>query len=119
MEVYEGDGVVFLGIELGERRSSFSGNIKNPLDFVEKMNWSFSNGIDTNGNIWDAYAAELDIYMVIGKNGRIAYISPVVGFDEGAIDIPTLAANIRKALSGLPTPVRRTTWSRIKVMWQD
>lgn len=120
MEVYEGQGVVFLGIEKGERRSSFSGNIKNPKDFIEKMNWTFLSGMDDQERtVWNAYAAELDIYMVIGKDGRMAYISPVVGFEDGAIDIPALAAGIEQALINFPTPVRRTTWSRIKVMWQD
>jgi hypothetical protein len=112
--------VVFLGIERGWRRPSFSGNIKNPLDFLDQMNWSFPNGIDDQEEtIYKTYSAEMDTYIVVGKDGRLVYISPVVGFDEGAIDVPTIAANIRKALTDFPTPVQRTTWSRIKVMWNN
>ena len=54
--------------------------------------------------------------MVIGKNGRMVYIAPVV--IEG-IDVPALVENIRRALKARPTPVRRTTWSRIKTLWEN
>ena len=120
MEVYEDDGVVFLGIEKGVRQTSFSGNIRNPQDFVEKMNWTFPSGMDDEDNtVYNAYNAEMDTYLVVGKDGRMFYISPVVAFDEGAIDVPTIATNIRRALTEFPTPVRRTTWSRIKVLWKN
>ncbi len=120
MEVFEGQGVVFLGIERGWRRSSFSGNIKNPKDFMDQMNWTFPSGKDDQEEtVYKTYEAEMDTYMVVGKDGRMVYISPVVGFDEGAIDVPTIASNIRQALSEFPTPVRRTTWSRIKSLWKN
>jgi hypothetical protein len=112
--------VVFLGIERGWRRSSFSGNIKNPLDFVEKMSWTFPSGIDDQEEtVYKTYGADMDSYIVVGKDGRMVYLSPVVGFEEGAIDVPTIATNIRQALRDFPTPVRRTTWSRIKMLWKD
>ena len=62
MEVYEDQGVVFLGIEQGLRnRPSFTGNIISPKDFVEKMSWTFPNGIDRDNTVYNAYNANMDI----------------------------------------------------------
>jgi len=80
------------------------------------MNWSFPNGIDREGTVFPAYAAEMDQYMVIGRDGRVTYVSPITGFDEGAIDIPALRRAIEGALDGV-VPVRKTTWSWIKRLW--
>ncbi|RMF19401.1 MAG: aldehyde dehydrogenase family protein, partial [Gammaproteobacteria bacterium] len=60
--VYEPLGVVFLGVEKGERRPSFSGNIRSPEDFVRFMNWTFRNGVDEDGSIYAAYGAIMDTY---------------------------------------------------------
>jgi len=114
--VYAEEGVVFLGIEKGIRRPSFSGNIRDPIDFIEQMEWSFPSGIDLDKSVYSAYTAEMDQYMVIGKDGHVFYVSPVVGFEEGAIDVPAIADAIEDALLGR-VPVKRTTWSRIKLLW--
>ena len=120
MEVYEDQGVVFFGIEKGIRWSSFTGNVTDPIDFVIKLGWTFLNGIDQDQAIFAAYGADMSQFMVIGKNGRMAYVSPIVGFEEGAIDVATIAAAIEQALDAppVPVPVRHTTWSRIKLLWR-
>ena len=109
--------MAFIGIEKGERRSSFSGNIRDPIDFILKMNWTFPNGVDKERTIFEAYGAELDQYMVVGKNGRLSYVSEVTGFEEGAIDVPSLVDAIQNALLGRPVPTLPTTWSRLRTLW--
>lgn len=112
MEVFEPDGVVFLGVEKGERRPSFSGNIRDPKDFVVQMNWSFLNGVDFEETVYRDYEGIMDTYYVIGRDGRIDYISPVTGFEEGAINIPAIIEEIQLSLNAVL--VEPTTWSSIK-----
>ena len=114
--MYEPLGVVFLGVEKGERRPSFSGNVKSPLDFVEKLGFTFLNGVDFDFDIYPAFDAIMDTYYVIGRDGRVSYISPVTGFEQGAINIPAIADEINRALEAVPTETM--TWSRIKLLWQ-
>ena len=113
--MWEPQGVVFLGIEKGERRPSFSGRVISPRDFVELFDWTFLNGIDQDGSIYGEYDATMDTYWVIGADGRVRYISPVVSFELGAINVAAIEDAIRSALSA--TPVRSTTWSRLKLLW--
>gem|GEM_PF-3042652 len=110
--MYEPLDVVFLGVEKGERRPSFSGNIRSPEDFIRKMDWTFLNGVDEDGSIYADFAAIMDTYYVIGKDGRILYISPVVGFEQGAINVPAIEAAIVEGLEA--TPTEAATWSRVK-----
>ena len=113
--MWEPLGVVFLGVEKGERRPSFSGNIRGPLDYVQKMGWTFLNGID-DGTIYGDFDALMDTYYVIGKDGRVVYISAVTGFEQGAINIPALEDALLRALNA--TPVQSMTWSRLKQLWK-
>ena len=111
--MYEPQGVVFLGVEKGDRRTSFSGNIRAPKDFVEKLNWTFKNGVDFTREVYTDYNATMDTYYVIGRDGIIRYISPVVSFELGAINVEAIAAEIEDALDD-PVPVESVTWSSIK-----
>lgn len=111
--MYEPDGVVFLGVEKGDRRPSFSGNIRDPKDFVVKLDWTFKNGVDFTEEVYTAYEGIMDTYYVIGRDGTIRYISPVVGFEQGAINVEAIAHEIEDALDD-PVPVESVTWSSIK-----
>jgi peroxiredoxin len=116
-KVYEPQGVAFVGIEKGERRPSWTGNIKNPRHWVETFGWTFKNGIDTDRSVFPAFNAFMDQYMVLDVHGRAIYVSTPVGWEDGWIDIPPLIAAIKEGLLAAPVPVQPVTWSRLKRLW--
>ena len=88
IEAFEGKDFVFLPISRGEKRETVE-------KFRKKMGYSFPMGLDPDQSIFNKFASNyIPRNFLIGKDGRIAYIS--VGFDEA--EFQALIAEIKKAL---------------------
>ena len=85
---FKGQEFVFLPISRGEKRETVE-------KFRKKMGYSFPMGLDPDQSIFNKFASNyIPRNFLIGKDGRIAYIS--VGFDEA--EFQALIAEIKKAL---------------------
>lgn len=88
IKAFEGKDFVFLPISRGEKRETVE-------KFRKKMGYSFPMGLDPDQSIFNKFASNyIPRNFLIGKDGRIAYIS--VGFDEA--EFQALIAEIKKAL---------------------
>lgn len=98
---------MFLGLE-----QNSTGTNQNTINFATAAGWDFPVGRDAPRVIFSAYGTDRHNYMVIGKDGRIAYRA-TTGYTGAGWS--TYKAGITNAINAaLLVPVEPTTWSRLK-----
>ena len=88
IQAFEDEPFLFLPISRGEEKATVE-------KFRKKMGYTFPMGLDTDQSIFNKFASNyIPRNFLIGKDGKIAYIS--VGYDEA--EFQALIAEIKKAL---------------------
>ena len=104
---------MFIGVE--QNLSSVESGV---ISYCELFEWDFPVGQDTDGGstIFAAYGTQRHNYMVIGKDGRIAYRA-TAGYNGNPSAWSTYKQGLINAIvAALAVPVEPTTWGRIKTL---
>lgn len=111
--------MVVLGVEQNADVAGGSEGPENALAYIHQFLWDFPVVRDVYqlNTIFGAYGVERDSWVVVDQSGTIAYKSSdhYTGLDFNT----TYRAQIIQTLTNLGiVPVRQTTWSSIKALYE-